>query len=201
MSPEAENGQSAGTVDQEVLETPGQSAGEKKIPAGNENGQSAENEKVSRADFEKLQAQLSAADKRRAEYEQKLKEIEDKDKSEFELTQSKLQEREQTVQTLTNQILDLRLENAFLKDTSFTWHDPSDVLRFLENDETVNIDENGKVQGMQAALKKLAETKPYLIKDATPRPTTPSGDPSNSGAKGSGIAESTLRSKYAALRK
>ena len=58
----------------------------------------------------------------------------------------------------------LRVENSFLLNNKFTWHDPADVLALVLKDEDVEVDEDGNVQGMEAALKRIARKKPWLVK-------------------------------------
>ena len=50
----------------------------------------------------------------------------------------------------------LRLQNAILVDTTYQWEDPELVLAALSKDDTVEVDENGKVVGVKQALKALA---------------------------------------------
>lgn len=203
---EGETTSAGGSSNIEANES-GQSAASDPSSESEKTGQSAQN--VSREDYDRLQNQLSAADKKRAEYESKfqevqskLQQIEDKDKTDLEKVQNRAQELEQSVQQLTSQLQQMRLENAFLKDANFAWHDPSDVLRFVTDDDSVSIDEKGNVSGMEAALKKLAEKKPYLVKTTANTPSTPSGDPTNSGGKKmKNTNDEELRRKYPALRR
>lgn len=54
--------------------------------------------------------------------------------------------------------------------------DPSDAFRMLDV-STLEVDDSGRVQGLDAALQELAKSKPYLVKRNTPAysPTNPTG--------------------------
>lgn len=71
---------------------------------------------------------------------------------------------------------------------------PDDAYHLAELTE-VQLDGDGNVQGVEAALKKLAKDKPYLLKGATAGPGSPPNEPK--GKKGSAeddwIAEAQRR--------
>jgi hypothetical protein len=114
----------------------------------------------------------------------------------------------------------LRLKVAILSDTTFAWEDPELVLAALASDDTVEIDEDGKVVGVKQALKSLAKHKPFLVKkavakddpkddddaeddddeDEEPPKKRTSGNPSNGPKRKSQVPDrKTLTAKYPAL--
>ncbi len=118
-------------------------------------------------------------------------------------------------ETLTTANQKLMLENAFLKEAGFDWVDPEAALR-LADLSTVEYDEKaGKAIGLNSALTKLAEDKPYLLKpkadegegkddkDGKPAPRRTGQTPRGGAQKQSDQAarEAKLRAKYPALRR
>lgn len=176
----------------------GQSAGEESDEPESDGQSAKDEEKVSRSDYEKLKERLKAADKAKAEEEKKRKALEAKDQTELERATTLNKELEQSVQSLSAKVQELSLQNAFLSNTSFTWHDPKDVLRFVRDDDSVSIDDDGKVSGMDEFLKGLAKKKPYLVKTDKVDPKGPTGDPSNGGKpkENSNLKDAELRKKY-----
>lgn len=77
-----------------------------------------------------------------------------------------LTEAKQEVESLRAANSTLRVENSFLLNNKFSWHDPEDVLALVLKDEDVEVDEDGNVEGMEAALKRIAKKKPWLVKQA-----------------------------------
>lgn len=151
---------------------------------GSNQGQSG-TETVSKADFDALFARMQAADRRASKAEQDLRAAQDAGKTE---QQRKDDEREAAIKerdALRAEVRNARIANAFLTVTGFNWHDPSDALdmlmaRYLDG---VDIDDNGKVNGIDAAVKKMAKDKPYLIKAES---SSTAADQMNGTRKGEG---------------
>lgn len=108
---------------------------------------------------------MQAADRKNSEMAARITALEkggDKDKdaepSEDLITAQK------EVETLREANSTLRVENSFLLNNTFTWHDPKDVLALVLKDEDVEVDEDGEVAGMAQALKRIAKNKPWLVK-------------------------------------
>lgn len=101
------------------------------------------------------------AEKKAAELEARLKEIEDKDKSESEKAVGRVKELEEQNGKLQAELDDLRLDNAILADSKHNWRDRSAVLKLLDRSGIEFRD--GKVQGLETALKGLAQEKPFLL--------------------------------------
>ena len=158
---------------------------------------------VSKADYDALMKRMQAADQRAEKEAREKQALLDKDLGEKERAEKEAEQAKTALTAAQEVIQSLRLENAFLRDTNHTWHDPSDVLRFVRDDERVTIDEDGKVQGLEAALKDLATKKPYLVKKAEDEePGVPSGEPQGGRRKATdGTADrSKLLTTYPALR-
>lgn len=150
------------------------------------------------------------AEKERDDALRRLKEIEDKDKDEQTKTQERVQELESDVTSLREQNQKLAVENAFLKENTYAWQSPEVALR-LADLSSVEIDKDGKVVGLKAALDKLAKDNPFLLKPkdegddkgGSGKPPA-SGDAPGSrrGAGGDANADKErLRQKYPALRR
>lgn len=126
-------------------------------------GNTGAQETVTRAEFETLRSQLSAADKRRTEVETELRNLKDKDLPELERFKRDVTELTKRAEAAEAGLRQERLNNAFLKDNTHTWHDPETALR-LADLTTVTIDDAGKVTGLKEALKRLADAHPFLVK-------------------------------------
>jgi hypothetical protein len=108
---------------------------------------------------------MQAADRRNAELDARVKALEKgKDKDDDGEPSPDLVTAQKEVETLREANSTLRVENSFLLNNKFAWHDPKDVLALVLKDEDVEVDEDGEVQGMAVALKKIAKNKPWLVK-------------------------------------
>lgn len=151
--------------------------------------------------FKKFQSEKERADDLAA----KLKEIEEAGLEEGEKVKRQNEELTATVTTLTEANQLLRLENAFLTDNTYSWHNPKRALKLVDLSE-VEIADDGTVKGLDNALKNLAKSDPYLIKavekdDGKPGPKT--GDtvnPPKNQKQGEADREKLLQ-KYPGLRR
>jgi len=95
------------------------------------------------------------------------------------------------------------LELSFLKDNTYKWRDPEAALR-LADLSAVEFKDDGTVNGLKDALKKLAESKKYLLEDETPPEPQPPARRTVPAGTGSGNQNPTdrnaLESKFPALR-
>lgn len=149
----------------------------------------SDDEPVTRAEYERVKRHRAAADRRVAERDQTIADLQsqlrDKDTKADGATKTRVTELESQNGSLSKQITDLRIQNAFLAANEFDWHDPADALR-LADLSGVEIDpDDGTVTGVKDALKALAKSKPHLIKkvDKTD-PKGSSGSPNNGRRKG-----------------
>jgi hypothetical protein len=154
-----------------------------------------------KAEAESFRTRMQAADQRAARFEQELKQLKDKDLPEAEKLKRDFQAAQDQVVTLqkTNQDLTVRL--AFLEDNTYSWHDAKAAMKLVDLDQ-IQIDGDNKVSGMKDALKALATSHPYLIKqDVKPEATPPGTAPGNNGANGTGKPKSgDLVSRFPIMR-
>jgi hypothetical protein len=148
------------------------------------------------------------AEARAEEAERRLQELEGKDKSEEEKATARVTELESEVETLTSALKESRLENAFLSDNTYSWHNPRRALALADLSE-VEIDSDGTVHGLKDALSKLAKSDAYLLKtgedgkdDAKDLPSTQNPkSKSKKDKKDDDAADQELLDKYPALRR
>jgi hypothetical protein len=166
-------------------------------------------EVVSKSDHDAVVARMKAADVRASKVEAELKAIKDKDLPAQEKLQRDHEELVKSHEALVETNKSLALENAFLKANTFKWKDPEAALKLADLSE-VEIDDAGKVTGLEAALKGLATTKKWLLEDE-PADDKESGNknassagapPMGAGAtnRGTGADKNRLKSTYSALR-
>lgn len=135
------------------------------------------------ADFAALRNQLSAADKAREAAQREAKTLKDAQLSEGEKTKQDLEEAKKVLQQKEEENKLLRLQNAFVTDNTYDWHDPKAALK-LADLSAVTVDEEGTVKGLKEALKKVADSNPWMIKPK-------SGETAPAGETGSAVAGST----------
>lgn len=149
------------------------------------------------------------AEKERADALQKrLDEIENKDKPEAEKLTARVTELETQNAKLAEDLHQARLSNAFLSSNKFDWHDPADALRLADLSE-VELEDDGKVSGLDAALSKLAKAKPHLLKakakkqddDADDDADATGHSPNGRKKKDGQLDRANLEKQYPALRK
>lgn len=148
------------------------------------------------------------AEKERDELKKRLEEIDGKDKSELDKATTRVTELESENKVLSENVQSLRIENAFLTDNTYEWHNPRRALALADLSD-VEIDGDGTVHGLKKALDALAKSDAYLLKknDADPEnekeqpPST--GDPKKPSkrAKDADADDDALRNKYPALRR
>lgn len=147
---------------------------------------------VSRAEYDRVKRHRAAADRRAAELKTENTRLtqevaalkaEGKDGKPDEAMTGRIDSLTKDVQSRDQQIKDLRIQAAFLASNKFEWADPSDALRLADLADVEIDDEDGTVHGMEDALKKLAKSKPHLLK-TTRAKNGPSGTSNNGQRKG-----------------
>lgn len=174
--------------------------------SGTETGQQApQQDTVSRADFEAMKRQLQAADQRRSASEAELKKLQDAQLSETEKTKRDLEAAQREKAELEAQLKDQKINNAFLTDNTYDWHDPRAALRIADL-KGVEIKEDGTVTGLKEALKAVADSNPWMLKPKeteTTQPTKTGGVTGVSGAgnnNASGADRAGLEKRFPQLR-
>jgi hypothetical protein len=149
------------------------------------------------------------AEKERDALKAKLDELEGKDKSELEKVTARVTELESENKVLTTSLNDSRLENAFLLDNTYQWHNPRRALSLADLSD-VEIDDDGTVHGLKEALKALAKSDAYLLKNKDededddkeePVATTGSTGKSKRQKDKADAAQDALVKKYPALNR
>lgn len=156
-----------------------------------------------RQELESYRERMKAADRRAAEFEQQLKQLRDKDLPEAAKLQRDFEESQKQVTQLQETNRNLALQVAFLSDNTYSWHNPERALKLVDLDQ-LEIDADGKVSGLKDALKALATSDPYLVKQEVKpeeNKTPPGTAPGNNGTNGSGQKPAKqLESRFPVLR-
>jgi len=143
----------------------------------------ADVETVSRKDYEAIRSRMQAADRRASERERELQEIRNKDLPEVDKLKREHAELTAKAETLAATNRKLSLENAFFQDNKYEWQDPRAALKLVDLSD-VEIADDGTVTGLQDALKRLASSYAWMLKDkkaeAEP-PATGAGTPPMNG--------------------
>ena len=157
--------------------------------SGGETGTGTQTEdKVSRSELDTVLNRMKAADQRATKAEQELRQIRDKDLPEAEKLKRDYADAQAKVEKLTTANNELALKVAFLSDNTYPWHNPERALRLVDLSQ-LEIGEDGSVRGLKDALKALAASDPYLVKqevketNTAPAGTAPGNNGSSSNAK------------------
>lgn len=200
-------GQGAGAGGQGAPANDGTATG---TPTGTTTGQSAGTEgqgqqtpMVSQAEFDALKRQLQAADQKRNEAEQTAKQLRDAQLSEEEKRKQDLEQAQKDLAAKDEELKRLRIDNAFIIDNTYSWHDPKAALR-LADLSSVEITSDGTVKGLKEALKAVADANPWMLKPKTEEPANgaPAGQTAGAtGVTGQGSAGRSGGSNKAELEK
>lgn len=152
--------------------------------AGSSGAQSGTEDKVhTAAELLAQRERTRAADQRAAQAEAELKALKDKDLPELEKAKKSVVELTAERDRLQTALKEERLARAFLEDNTHKWVNPRTALKLADLSK-VDIDDNGAVVGLKAALDELAKSEPYLI-DKGSGTGDGGGDSGGSGGKGS----------------
>jgi hypothetical protein len=144
---------------------------------------------------------MKAADQRASKYEAELKQLKDKDLPAHEKLQRDFAEAAKQVEALRATNAKLALGNAFLADNTYEWQNPARALQLIDQ-SGIEVSEDGTVSGLKDALKALATSDPYLLKNKTQEETPPPGGtaPGNNGSTGgSNPSHKSLAARFPAL--
>lgn len=144
---------------------------------------------VSAEELERQRERTRAADQRASKLEAELKQIRDKDLPEAEKIKRDLEEANAERDKLREDLKQSRLEMAFLKDNKYKWKNPATALK-LADLSSVEVEDDGKVVGLDAALAALAKSDPYLLDTETSGDGNGSGGTGATGASGAGGRQS-----------
>ncbi len=191
-TPEGEGAQSGAEGTQSGAgATPGTGSGTTETSttaqSGGETGTQTATETVSRTELDAVLARMRAADQRAGKAEQELKQLRDKDLPEADKLKRDYEESQAQVQQLQDVNKALALKVAFLSDNTYTWHNPERALKLIDLSQ-VEIQPDGTVSGLKEALKALATSDAYLIKQEVkeePKPPAGTAPANNGGSTGS----------------
>lgn len=146
-----------------------------------------------RAELERVRIALAEANKEAATRRKKLEAYEkaeaerkQAEMTEIERAQAAVKEMQQRVEAAQQERNGVILRSAIIAEASrLGFLDPQDAQRMLDAD-AVTI-EAGQVQGVEAALKTLAEAKPYLLRQDPSK--GPAFTPTNPGQGGATTGE------------
>lgn len=132
-----------------------------------ENGEDVDSgdgeETVPKTELEKIKARMIAADKAKSAAEAKLREIEQAKLSDLDKAKAANEELTKRAADAEAALKNTRIENAFHRSNKFTFHDVADAIAALDL-SGVEIDDDGKVSGMEAAIKDVVKRKPHFVK-------------------------------------
>jgi hypothetical protein len=167
---------------------------------------------ITKEEYDKLFARMQAADKNKSKAEteltearKKLEEIENSKLDETERTKKELETERSERQRAADELKNLRLTNAFLMTKGVEWEDPEVAFTILTSKfmDSVEIGSDGKVTGLDDAVKRLAKEKPYLTKKAVTPSSEVTGTHGNGKRKGEEEKPSKekLAAKFPAMRR
>lgn len=148
------------------------------------------------------------AEARADELKKQLDEVNAKDTPELEKLKAELAKNAADLKAASEALKETRIERAFLADNTYEWHNPMRALKLADLSET-EIEEDGNVTGLKAALDALAKSDPYLLKSKdgegkkdSAEGKTKTGDSANgSRSKKQGADRAALEAKYPGLRR
>jgi hypothetical protein len=138
-----------------------------------------EEEKVSKSELDKVKARMQAADKAKSAAEAKLREIETAKLGDLEKAKLQVDELTKRAEVAEKALKDTQIENAFHRSNKFDFHDVADAIAALDL-SGVDIDEDGKVTGMESAIKDVVKRKPHFVKSQ--KENASNGAPAANGA-------------------
>lgn len=162
----------------------------------------AQTDMVTRAELETVMARMRAADQRASKAEAAVTAAERAKLDENERTKAELADAQKALEEARAAARQQSLELAFLKDNTYKWRDPEAALK-LADLSGVEYGDDGSVTGLGAALKKLADTKKYLIEEPEANndpPATRRTVIGNSGGNPNPPDRNAMESKFPALR-
>jgi hypothetical protein len=156
--------------------------------------------------LEDLKRKLSLSDKRAQEAESKLTAAERAKMDETERTKAELADAKAALEKAQEEKKALLLEKAFLEDSTYTWRNKTAALKLADlSNVTIDV-ETGKVEGLKAALDKLAKSDAYLLEEANDgkgkggTPPGSTGVPPGGGQLSGGPDNKQLASRFPAMR-
>jgi hypothetical protein len=156
------------------------------------------------AELEATRRRMQAADQNNAKLQSDLKKLQDAQLSEQERLKRDHEEATKRIAELQELNKMLRLQNSFVTDKTYDWHDPQAALRLADLSE-VKIDDNGVVTGLKDAIKAVAEANPWMLKPkedggTPPLPAGATGASGTPGRQPAGPDRAALEKRFPAMR-
>lgn len=164
---------------------------------------------------EQLQAELDAAlrrmqaaDQNNSKTQAELKKLQDAQLSEADKTKRDLEQAQAEQARLKEELKQTRIQNAFVTDNTYQWHDPRAALK-LADLSSVEIKDDGTVTGLKDALKSVADANPWMLKpkeggpaagDAAAAKGSATGVGGAGGNTASGADKAGLEKKFPQLK-
>lgn len=123
---------------------------------------------VSKADYDALFKRMQAADRAKVAAEKKLSDADKAKLDDVERTKVEAQEAKDRADKAEAALRDEKIFNAFLSQKDVAWHDVNDAFTMFKNSYMDGVDiTDGKVTGIDPAVKKMVKEKAYLVKPAS----------------------------------
>jgi hypothetical protein len=126
-------------------------------------GQPAKTAAELQAELEATRRRMQAADQNNAKLQADLKKLQDAQLSEQDRLKRDHEEATKRIAALEEENHRLRLQNSFVTDKTYDWHDPQAALKLADLSE-VKVDEKGVVTGLKEAIKAVADANPWMLK-------------------------------------
>lgn len=179
---------------QDTVETTTTPEGE--TPQGTDNAPSAEELTELRKALKAANAEAAARRIKLQEYEEAEQRRKEAEMSELEKLQAKYNREREAREAAERAAKQTTIRHAVeLQASGMGFHNPADALAFM-NGDTLSINDEGKVEGVEDALKELSEARPYLVKSEEPKAPPRDLDGKRTGGNNGRPDRAATASKY-----
>lgn len=169
-----DNSAGSDSTDADVKSSQNANQGDENTSGGDNNDAGGDDKNVktgaviSQADYDALMRRMQAADRRATNAEKKLSDADKAKLDDVERAKVEAQEAKDRADKAEAGLRDEKIFNAFLSVKDVSWHDVSDAFTMFKLNYMDGVDvSDGKVTGIDPAIKKMAKEKAYLVKLAT----------------------------------
>lgn len=145
-----------------------------------EHHDSLRNHKDKAEKAESLQEQLDKANQEIANRDKQITDLKSSKEGDYNDLKNKLDQYIKENEQYQSQMKELELNSAIKLAVAKDANDANDILAFI-NKEELELQEDGTVKGLDDAVKKLQESKPYLFAENQPSGRTPNDGESLKG--------------------
>jgi hypothetical protein len=125
----------------------------------------------------------AAADRAKGDLARELQTLKDKEKSDLERATGEVDRLNKELKAALEARDAALVQAEILKFPGYEWHDPDTLLALIDR-SAIEIGEDGRVTGVKDAVKKLADSKPYLLKSKPGDKKQQPDKPTNNGSSG-----------------